>query len=110
MRELAEEELASATQEQQALEKQLSILLLPKDPDDDNNIFLEIRAGTGGDEAALFAGDLFRMYHRYVENNRWQIETINTSNGDHGGYKGLNRGSCTHKRRAHGDDNGRSWS
>jgi len=62
-------------------------LLLPKDPDDESNIFLEIRAGTGGDEAAIFAGDLFRMYHRYVENNRWQIETINTSNGEHGGYK-----------------------
>lgn len=87
MQELANEELASATEQQQALEKQLSILLLPKDPDDDNNIFLEIRAGTGGDEAALFAGDLFRMYHRYVENNNWQMEIINTSNGEHGGYK-----------------------
>ena len=87
MRELANEELASATNYQQALEEQLNILLLPKDPDDDNNIFLEIRAGTGGDEAALFAGDLFRMYQRYVENNKWQMEIINTSNGDHGGYK-----------------------
>jgi peptide chain release factor 1 len=87
MQELANEELASATEQQQALENHLSILLLPKDPDDDNNIFLEIRAGTGGDEAALFAGDLFRMYHRYVENNHWQMEIINTSNGDHGGYK-----------------------
>ena len=87
MQELASEEIASATGEQQALEKELNILLLPRDPDDDNNIFLEIRAGTGGDEAALFAGDLFRMYHRYVENNKWQIEVINTSNGDHGGYK-----------------------
>ena len=53
--------------QQQALEEHLNILLLPKDPDDDNNIFLEIRAGTGGDEAALFAGDLFRMYQRYVD-------------------------------------------
>ena len=87
LKELASEELASATEQQQALEDQLNILLLPRDPDDDNNIFLEIRAGTGGDEAALFAGDLFRMYHRYVENNKWQIEVINTSNGDHGGYK-----------------------
>ena len=87
IQELASEELADATRQQQELEEQLNLLLLPKDPDDDSNIFLEIRAGTGGDEAALFAGDLFRMYHRYVENNKWQIETINTSNGEHGGYK-----------------------
>jgi peptide chain release factor 1 len=87
MQELANEELTSAKELQQALEGELNILLLPKDPDDDANIFLEIRAGTGGDEAALFAGDLFRMYHRYVENNKWKIEVINTSNGDHGGYK-----------------------
>ncbi len=87
MQELAREELVSATKLQQALEAQLNVLLLPKDPDDDSNIFLEIRAGTGGDEAALFAGDLFRMYHRYVENNRWRMEIINTSHGEHGGYK-----------------------
>ena len=87
MQDLASEELESATEQRDALEEQLNILLLPKDADDDSNIFLEIRAGTGGDEAALFAGDLFRMYHRYVENNGWQIETINTSNGEHGGYK-----------------------
>lgn len=87
MRELANEELASANERRQTLERELNILLLPKDPDDDNNIFLEIRAGTGGDEAALFAGDLFRMYQRYVEGKKWQIEVINTSNGDHGGYK-----------------------
>ena len=87
MQELASDEIAEATARQESLEKQLNVLLLPRDPDDDNNIFLEIRAGTGGDEAAIFAGDLFRMYHRYVENNRWQIEVINTSNGDHGGYK-----------------------
>jgi peptide chain release factor 1 len=87
MRDLANEEINSATEQKQLLENHLNILLLPKDPDDDNNIFLEIRAGTGGDEAALFAGDLFRMYHRYVENNKWQMEVINTSNGDHGGYK-----------------------
>ncbi len=87
MQELANEELSSATQQQEALERELNILLLPKDPDDDNNIFLEIRAGTGGDEAALFAGDLFRMYQRYVENNKWQMEIINTSSGDHGGFK-----------------------
>ena len=87
MRELAGEELASARELQQKLEGELNILLLPKDPDDDNNIFLEIRAGTGGDEAALFAGDLFRMYQRYVESKRWQLEIINTSSGDHGGFK-----------------------
>lgn len=87
MRELANEELTSAMEQQQELEQQLNVLLLPRDPDDDNNIFLEIRAGTGGDEAALFAGDLFRMYQRYVENNKWQMEIINTSHGDHGGYK-----------------------
>jgi peptide chain release factor 1 len=87
MQELAREELDSATEQQQELEGQLNILLLPKDPDDDNNIFLEIRAGTGGDEAALFAGDLFRMYQRYVDSHKWQMEIINTSHGDHGGYK-----------------------
>src|SRR5210317_1346878 len=87
MQELASEEIAFATEEQASLERELNLLLLPKDPDDDNNIFLEIRAGTGGDEAALFAGDLFRMYQRYVESKKWQIEVINTSNGDHGGFK-----------------------
>ena len=87
MQELAREELTDATGQQQSLEEQLNILLLPKDPDDDNNIFLEIRAGTGGDEAALFAGDLFRMYQRYGDNHKWQMEVINTSHGDHGGYK-----------------------
>lgn len=87
MRELASEELADASGQQQVLEEQLNILLLPTDPDDDNNIFLEIRAGTGGDEAALFAGDLFRMYQRYVDNHKWRMEIVNTSHGDHGGYK-----------------------
>ena len=87
MQELAREELDIATAQQQELEGQLNILLLPRDPDDDNNIFLEIRAGTGGDEAALFAGDLFRMYQRYVDGHKWQMEIVNTSHGDHGGYK-----------------------
>jgi len=87
MQELANEEIAVASEQQRQLEDQLNILLLPKDPDDESNIFLEIRAGTGGDEAALFAGDLFRMYSRYVESKRWQIETINTSPGEHGGFK-----------------------
>ena len=87
MQELAREEISNATAQQQELEDHLNILLLPKDPDDDNNIFLEIRAGTGGDEAALFAGDLFRMYQRYVDSHKWQMEIVNTSHGDHGGYK-----------------------
>jgi len=87
MHELADEELRDATATQEKLEKQLNVLLLPKDPDDDSNIFIEVRAGTGGDEAALFAGDLFRMYHRYVESRNWQVEVINTSDGEHGGYK-----------------------
>ncbi|MGS0729955.1 peptide chain release factor 1, partial [Shewanella sp. 0m-11] len=63
------------------------ILLLPKDPNDDNNCFIEIRAGAGGDEAAIFAGDLFRMYSRYAESKRWQIEVMNTNEGEHGGFK-----------------------
>jgi peptide chain release factor 1 len=65
----------------------LLLHLLPEDPDDDANLFLEIRAGTGGDEAALFAGDLFRMYSRYAERQRWQVEILSTSPGEHGGYK-----------------------
>ena len=87
MQGLADEELRATTQRQHTLEQQLKVLLLPKDPDDGNNIFIEVRAGTGGDEAALFAGDLFRMYQRYVENHKWQMEVISTSNGEHGGYK-----------------------
>lgn len=84
---LAEEELASCNEQLQDLEAQLHILLLPKDPRDSNNTFLEIRAGTGGDEAAIFAGDLFRMYSRYAEKQGWKIEIISTSDGEHGGYK-----------------------
>ncbi len=87
MRELAEEELDSAKSRQLELEKELQILLLPKDPHDDSNIFLEIRAGTGGDEAAIFAGDLFRMYSRYAEGRRWQVELLSANEGEHGGYK-----------------------
>jgi len=62
-------------------------LLVPKDPHDDSNIFLEVRAGTGGDEAAIFAGDLFRMYARYAESKRWEVEILSESPGEHGGYK-----------------------
>jgi peptide chain release factor 1 len=70
-----------------AIEHELQVLLLPKDPNDNRNIFIEIRAGTGGDEAAIFSGDLARMYQRYAERKGWQTELISESHGDHGGYK-----------------------
>ncbi len=70
-----------------AEEQALQGLLVPKDPHDESNIFLEVRAGTGGDEAALFAGDLFRMYARYAESKRWEVEVLSESPGEHGGYK-----------------------
>ncbi|MCG6970483.1 MAG: peptide chain release factor 1 [Gammaproteobacteria bacterium] len=87
MRSLGEDELSKEKHVQDELELELQKLLLPKDPNDDNNIFLEIRAGTGGDEAALFAGDLFRMYSRYAEQRRWQIEVLSDHAGEHGGHK-----------------------
>ena len=87
MKAMAEEELAQANSDLEALELKLQKQLLPKDPHDNSNIFLEIRAGTGGDEAAIFAGDLFRMYSRYAELNKWQIEVLSESEGEHGGYK-----------------------
>lgn len=87
MREMAKEELKEAQAQQETLEDELQILMLPTDPNDDKNIFLEIRAGTGGDEAAIFAGDLYKMYTRYAEAKRWTVELINESLGDHGGYK-----------------------
>lgn len=87
MRDLARDELKNAEQARQELERELQLLLLPTDPNDDNNIFLEIRAGTGGDEAAIFAGDLFRMYSRYAESRGWQVELISERHGEHGGYK-----------------------
>lgn len=87
MREMGAEEQKNARAKQETLELELQKLLLPTDPNDDSNIFLEIRAGTGGDEAALFAGDLFRMYSRYAERQRWQTEIISESPGEHGGYK-----------------------
>lgn len=89
MRALGEEELHKCEQQQQDLELELQTLLLPTDPNDDNNIFLEIRAGTGGDEAAIFSGDLYRMYARYAEKMRWQIEIISDHPGEHGGHKEL---------------------
>lgn len=87
IREMAREEMESARAQIQALEAELQILLLPKDPNDHRNVFLEIRAGTGGDEAAIFAGDLFRMYSRYAERQGWRIEVVSASEGEHGGYK-----------------------
>ncbi len=87
MREMAEEEINTARERMDELELTLQKLLLPKDPNDNSNVFLEIRAGTGGDEAAIFAGDLFRMYSRYAENKRWKIEVMNRNEGEHGGYK-----------------------
>ena len=87
MREMAEDELKQARQRLDELSLALQTLLLPKDPNDNSNVFLEIRAGTGGDEAAIFAGDLFRMYSRYAETRRWQVEVLNSSEGEHGGYK-----------------------
>ncbi|NNF52524.1 MAG: peptide chain release factor 1 [Gammaproteobacteria bacterium] len=87
MRALAAEELGSLGERLDALEAALQKHLVPVDPRDDNNVFLEIRAGTGGDEAALFAGDLFRMYCRYAEKMGWRIEPLSESEGEHGGYK-----------------------
>lgn len=87
MREMAQEELEAAKQRRSALAMELQKLLLPKDPHDNSNVFLEIRAGTGGDEAAIFAGDLFRMYAKYAESRRWQLEIISQNEGEHGGFK-----------------------
>jgi peptide chain release factor 1 len=87
MKEFAQEEISAARTRMEQLEADLQKMLLPKDPNDERNIFLEIRAGTGGDEAALFAGDLLRMYTRYAERNRWQVEMISESHSEIGGYK-----------------------
>ncbi|WP_225764665.1 peptide chain release factor 1 [Stenotrophomonas sp. Marseille-Q4652] len=87
LRELAEEEIADAQARLQALDEQLALLLVPRDPRDDGNLFLEVRAGTGGDEAAIFAGDLFRMYTRYAERQGWKVEIESDSPGEHGGFK-----------------------
>ncbi len=84
---LAAEEISAAESRLAELEDELKLLLLPRDPDDDNNIFLEIRAGTGGDEAALFAGDLLRMYSRYAEQQGWRLDMLSQNQGEHGGYK-----------------------
>ena len=87
MREMAAEEVNQLEQTIQDIEAALRLLLIPKDPNDERNVFLEIRAGTGGDEAALFAGDLFRMYSIYAEKKGWKLEVLSHSDGEHGGYK-----------------------
>ncbi len=87
MKELAKGELPELEKQQSELEEQLRLLLIPKDPNDEKNIILEIRAGTGGDEAALFSADLFRMYTRYADRNRWKVEMMSTSETDGGGFK-----------------------
>ena len=87
LREMAAEELEQGEARCSDLEREIQLLLLPKDPNDDNNIFLEIRAGTGGDEAAIFAGDLFRMYQKYAETRNWPMEILSQNDGEHGGFK-----------------------
>ena len=87
MRELAEEEVEAAQARLEQLDQDLALLLVPRDPRDEGNLFLEVRAGTGGDEAAIFAGDLFRMYARYAERQGWKVEVESDSPGEHGGYK-----------------------
>src|SRR5471032_819802 len=87
MRAFADDEIEAGRERLAALEAELQKMLLPRDPNDDKNLFLEIRAGTGGDESALFAGDLFRMYTRFAERNRWQVEIVSESLGEAGGYK-----------------------
>ncbi|WP_339081872.1 peptide chain release factor 1 [Pseudomonas sp. TMP9] len=87
MREMAEEEVTEAKEQLLELEATLQRMLLPKDPNDGRNVFLEVRAGTGGDEAAIFSGDLFRMYSRYAERQGWRVEVLSASEGEHGGFK-----------------------
>lgn len=87
MKEMAEEDLGRLAEERERLEGEIKILLLPKDPNDSRDVILEIRAGTGGDESALFAGDLFRMYSRFAEKNRWKVELLSCSESERGGYK-----------------------
>jgi peptide chain release factor 1 len=87
LRALGVEELEALELQREEQEQRLTSHLLPQDPDDDANLFLEIRAGTGGDEAAIFAGDLFRMYSRYAEQQGWRVEVLSASDGEHGGYK-----------------------
>lgn len=90
MREMAELELAANEAKQEELEEQLKMLLIPKDPEDSKDVIVEIRSGTGGDEASLFAGDLFRMYSRYFDEQGWQVEVLEVNEGTVGGYNKLN--------------------
>lgn len=87
MKQMAQEEIESAKAQLASIEEKLNVMLLPKDPNDKVPAFLEIRAGTGGDEAAIFSGDLFRMYERYAQSQGWQVEILSTNEGEHGGYK-----------------------
>jgi peptide chain release factor 1 len=87
LREMAKEEIQIGEAQLAELERELQTLLLPRDPNDSHNVFLEIRAGTGGDEAAIFSGDLYRMYSRYAETQGWKIEVLSERQGEHGGYK-----------------------
>ncbi|ANA41275.1 MULTISPECIES: peptide chain release factor 1 [Geobacter] len=87
MKEMAQAELEELERRQEELEGEIKLLLLPRDPNDDRNVILEIRAGTGGDESALFAGDLFRMYSRFAERNRWKVEVMSASESERGGFK-----------------------
>ncbi|MDM7856990.1 peptide chain release factor 1 [Thiopseudomonas acetoxidans] len=87
VREMAVEEVAECKTAIEKLEADLQVLLLPKDPNDSRNVFLEVRAGTGGDEAAIFSGDLFRMYCRYAERQGWRVEVLSAHEGEHGGFK-----------------------
>ena len=101
LRELGQEELASLAARIEREEEELAKLLLPKDERDESNIYLEVRAGTGGDEAAIFAGDLFRMYSRYAAEQGWSVEVLSESPGEHGGYKEIisrvvGRGAFSH--------------
>ena len=91
LQDLAREEIEQATQKEVEIQHQLQVLLLPKDPHDSHSCFLEVRAGTGGDEAAIFAGDLFRMYSRFAESQNWPIEILSENEGEHGGYKEITR-------------------
>ena len=87
MKELAKETLYEAKSDLAKYEKELQVLLIPKDPDDAKDIYLEIRAGTGGDEASIFSGDLFRMYSKYAESKKWNVSIVSVNEGDHGGFK-----------------------
>ena len=87
MREMLSEEISMLSEQETELENKIQIMLLPKDPNDDKNVFVEIRAGAGGDEAALFAANLFRMYTRYAESQRWSVELMSSNENDLGGFK-----------------------